>query len=582
MQLKAIRRLCGALLAFLLLFSGVPARAWWIFSAPSSEPASAPAVTPTPVPEPVDVSTQESATLRVKLLSLGTPAALGITLAGVYTVESDKGFRFARDTQLSVAADGENLLLTCGGLTIDMGTSLTFTRHSSDGDENGFYIHENERNTIYNGDLQLTAQNGAIESVLYIDVEEYLYGVVPYEMSDSFPIEALKAQAVAARTYAMSRKAAAGTRAYDVVDTTADQVFRGYNGDYENAILAVDETRGVVGRYNDQYATCYFSASNGGQTALPGQIWGYEGDYGYLDVRDDPYDVENPASVVKRLSISADGASVQEEIAARLKSALTEAMAAQGLSDEVSDITLRSIENIEPVEPLFDEGNRMYSKLRFTLLVSGVRAAEDGTGQAEEVQTPLTVDLDFYGDLKENFGLKINGSDWELVTVAQTLDEETGEVTGFTIESRRFGHGVGLSQRGAQQMAGEYGMDWLEILAFYYPGMQLVRMDYQRAGLKPLEDLPASVGYARAKPTPAPTPAPLRALNEGEYYARVKLASRASTLNVRAEPSTQANVVDALQYDQRVIVMDVTEDGWAHIHTTEVEGYVSGEYLEKE
>ncbi len=217
--------------------------------------------------------------------------------------------------------------------------------------------------------MRLTGEKGAIVPVLSIDIEDYLYGVVPYEMSDSFPLEALKAQAVAARTYAMSRKAGAGTRAYDVVDTTADQVYRGVNPDMENAIAAVDATRGVVGLYNDTYATCYFSASNGGQTALPDQLWGYSGDYGYLDVRDDPYDLANPSSVVKRLSIPADGSALQKGLARTLKAGLAEQMAALGCSEELDDIGIVRILSIEPADPKFGEGNRMFQRLLVTMQV---------------------------------------------------------------------------------------------------------------------------------------------------------------------------------------------------------------------
>ena len=129
-------------------------------------------------------------------------------------------------------------------------------------------------------------------------IRDSLYGVVAYEMSDSFPIEALKAQAVAARTYAMQRKYASGGRDYDVVDTTADQVFYGYDAEYQNVIAAVDGTRGVVGTYNGTFAGCYYTASNGGQIATPNDIWGGDGDYGYIERKDDPYDLENPYSPV--------------------------------------------------------------------------------------------------------------------------------------------------------------------------------------------------------------------------------------------------------------------------------------------
>lgn len=130
-----------------------------------------------------------------------------------------------------------------------MGPSFTLTRsRAEDGNNtNGLYIHESERDALYAGDLKLVNSGQGIDAYLTISMEDYLYGVVAYEMSDSFPLEALKAQAVAARTYAMRAKWNAGSREYDVVDTTADQVYKGYDPIYTRVIQAVNETRGIVG-----------------------------------------------------------------------------------------------------------------------------------------------------------------------------------------------------------------------------------------------------------------------------------------------------------------------------------------------
>ena len=576
--------------------------------------ASAPALAlemileePTPTPAVSEIA--DDGMLRVYLLSLGDPASLGMTLAGSYTVEGDRGFRFDRDTQIVLAADGENVLLSVGGLTIDMGPSLTLTRQAvTDGGENGIYIHETGRDTLYEGDLTVSVSDGGLRSILTIHIEDYLKGVVAYEMSDSFPLEALKAQAVAARTYAMGRKWVSAARDYDVVDTTQDQVYRGLDASYANVIAAVEDTRGVVGTYNGGFAMCYYTASNGGPTALATDIWGGSGDYGYLAMVDDPYDLENPASLVNSLTFRADLSD-----SAALRGMLEEGLAALEMPYE--DVQIESVVSVEPVEPRF-EGSYMYTQLRFTLSLSayvrGWQAQEgdnyaplfdDGSAFSEEMlasvyglslarrgrlSLPLvyqdgrvalpetvTVDLSVYDQIKDGLSLGLNGGDYELVSVTQEGDT-------FTISMRRFGHGVGMSQRGAQWMAGEYGMSYTEILNFYYPGMTLEVIDWPEVELTALEDLPDSIGAARARPTPTPTPAPLPALEEGEYYATVALESRSSSLNVREEPSTSARIVDALGYGRRVIVSEDAGDGWVRIRTAELEGYVRLEYLEAE
>ena len=595
MQLHFRRVLC-ALMALMLLTCAPASALGFIFGGGTNAPAPS--------------AIEDDGMLRVYLKSLGDPASLGMTLAGSYTVEGDRGFRFARDTAIVLAADGESVLLSVGGLTIDMGPSMTLTRQAvTDGGENGIYIHESEKDALFEGDLSVSVQDGGLRCILTIHIEDYLKGVVAYEMSDSFPLEALKAQAVAARTYAMGRKWVSATRDYDVVDTTQDQVYKGLDADYTNVIAAVEATRGVVGTYNGGFAMCYYTASNGGQTALATDIWGGEGDYGYLAMVDDPYDLENPSSLVNSVTFAGD---LSDN--ATLKAMLEEGLAALNLPYE--DVALESVVSIEAVDPKF-EGSYMYTKLRFTLSVSamleGWYAQEgdayaplfpDGSEFSEEMRASatglalarrgslglpyvyregravlpetVTVDLSVYDQIKDGLSLGLNGGDYELVSVTQ---EEDGR---FTISMRRFGHGVGMSQRGAQWMAGEYGMDYIEILNFYYPGMTLETIDWPEVELTPLEELPESIGSARPRPTPTPTPAPLPALEEGEYYATVELETRSSSLNVREQPSTSARIVAALDYGRRVIVCEDAGDGWVRIRTAELEGYVKLEYLKAE
>ena len=184
--------------------------------------------------------------------------------------------------------------------------------------------------------------------------------------------------------------------------------------------------------------------------------------------------------------------------------------------------------------------------------------------------------LDVYDQIKDQLSLGLNGSDCELISV-QTEADAAGEARSFTLIMRRFGHGVGMSQRGAQWMAGHYDMNWRQILAFYYPGLSVERMAWPDTELTELDALPDSVGAARPKPTPTPTPAPLPQLKEGERYATVT----ASMLNVREQPTTASRVVDRLPMGRRLIVSSAPdENGWVAIHTAELEGFVKEEYLE--
>ena len=609
-KLKRIARVAALILCLALLpATGAQAGVFdWLTgkkdeAVETSAEATLPALelpTATPAPE-IKVAAskiEDDGWLRVYLRSLSAPKQLHLTLAGVYAVEGDPGFRFDRNTPVTLdALDGE-VWLSAGGVTIDMGSGLTLTRHASqDGAENGLYIEEAERDTLYCGDLSVSAtDDGGLRAILRIQAEDYLYGVVAYEMSDSFPIEALKAQAVAARTYAMQRKWAAGTRDYDLVDTTADQVFKGYDPEYANVIAAVDATRGVVGTYNGGFAVCYYTASNGGQTALASQIWGGTGSDGYLAMRDDPYDLENPRSLENDLSFTArcEGSLKLKQM---LTQALSEVMKSEGFKDGQWEFD--SIAAIEPVNPRF-EGSYMYENLAFDLYVRAAESAvgtpvpsaspkADATANAGMAAAPepekwvllegtRRVKLSVYEDIKDGLSMGLNGSDCELISV-ETETGADGAATGFRLVMRRYGHGVGMSQRGAQYMAGQYGKNWTEILDFYYPGMDIERIAWPDQPLTDLAALPESLGAARPKPTPKPTPAPLPALQKGEYYAKVT----ASSLNVREKPTTAARILDVLESGRRVIVSgDADADGWVPMHTAEVSGYVKVEYLERE
>jgi len=538
----------------------------------------------------------ESGTLRVLLKSLGEISSIYISVSGSYSINADPNLRFESGAAVRATAVNGEIWLSTGGLAMNMGESATLTRHQAEGD-NGLYIEGSQRGKLYCGSLMLTASGNVIQPVLLIDIEEYLYGVVPYEMSDSFPIEALKAQAVAARTYALERRAARTMQTYDVVDTTADQVFMGYDPAYVNAIAAVDATKGMCGLYQGQYATCYYTASNGGQTAYAHDILGRDIDDGYLAVADDPYDLENPKSMVTSLTLRADAYNLPELIEREMKAAAAERLSAMGYSDELTDIFLDEIVSITPHTPLYGEPNRTYQYLTVAFRISAcpmepvytqptnldrIHALFGRNTFVEELlgyeagdpvvlEEEFTCEIGVYDQLKDDLGMQISYIDCELATVREQQGEECAE---YVIELRRYGHGVGMSQRGAQWMAGQYEKTHQEILAFYYPGLTFETKLFADETLAPVGALPAGVASDGAGTTQAVLPE----LKEGEKYAEIVLENSWSTLNLRAEASTEARILTALSSGTRVIVMDEA-DGWAHIRTASMEGYVSSQYL---
>ena len=562
---------------------------------------------------------EEAPSVRVLLRRLELTDRADLILDGVYTAKIGEKVTmgFPVNAEVTVNIRNGELYLFYEGMRLHLGKEVTFIRNASGGDDARTGIRFEKNGGLYPGDLKLTIQDGKLYPVCTMPVEEYLLGVVPYEMSEYFPVEALKAQAVCARTYALNKLGA--NRDYDVVDTTNDQVFKGVNHAYTNAKRAVEETAGVVGTYKGKLAICYYSASNGGQTELVQNVWSGRGDWDYYKVVDDPYDVENPESVVRRARIAKNG-EVREGFKAILFSYVLPEMLRQGYIASAENFRIDNISAMSLGKPAHAEPSRAWTELTLTFNWSGKKwlepeivtpapaeedeefyffATPEATATATPTATPensptpaptayvsdfipaekeITVTVDIFPEVIDELLLSVYGADNEMLTL-----EETD--THFILEARRYGHGVGMSQRGAQWMAAKYGKTYQEIMAFYYPGLTLSKVE---AGAKVLPTAPADLAATLAPPatpTPRPTlmPATMTAdLPEGAYLASVTEIDDDSSLNLRSEPSTGAEILRRLYKHQQLIVLGpAAEDGWVHVKTDVIEGYVMASFITK-
>ena len=532
--------------------------------------------------------------VRVLLTRLGLTDQAVISLDGSYTLN---GIAFQRGSRLTVSAAEGNIWVHYEGMALNAGKTAVFVRHAAeDGKENG--IRFRDRYELHPGDMHFTCQNGGLQAVLHAPVEEYLLGVVPYEMSDSYPLEALKAQAVAARTYALRKAGASGS--YDLVDNTNDQAYYGVKKEHTNAARAVKETAGVCGYWKKNLAECYYSASNGGQTELPRHVWG-DGDYGYFAMTDDPYDLENPESPVKKAYLPkkmADSSGLGP-LKEPVLGILSEMLESRGYDGDTAHIRVTGVLAAETALPLYRDGDsRIMTLLRLTLSVQGrLLLPDDGEeeislfatpapqpasspapgeqwGPMAALPEPVTVALDIFPVVESALNLSINGTNNELFTVRETDD-------AFIIESRRYGHGVGMSQRGAQWMAKQYGFTFEQILRFYYPGMTLDTVAYSYALPTPVAGRFLSTPGPAATPTPRPTLMPL-SVTPGPGQAVVKVGNIGvnSYLNLRAEPNTQSDVLRQLYYGQLLLVLEDQGD-WLLVKTDDAQGWVMSQFTVK-
>lgn len=148
----------------------------------------------------------------------------------------------------------------------------------------------NERgNRYYRGVIELSMYNGKLAVINELLMDYYLYGVVPREMASGWPMEALKAQAVIARTYALG-KPENNWGIARVVDDVKDQAYWGYSMEAADTNQAVDETSGEVLRIkaNNNLAATFYSSNMGGITAEGIEVWG--NDISYLQSVDSSYD----------------------------------------------------------------------------------------------------------------------------------------------------------------------------------------------------------------------------------------------------------------------------------------------------
>lgn len=125
----------------------------------------------------------------------------------------------------------------------------------------------------YRGEFIIENRNGSLVVVNNVPLEEYMLGVVPSEMPSKWSYEALKAQAIAARSYAIANRGKRASHGYDLKDTPEDQAYGGASSETAATNNAVMETKGIVITYNQKVIPAYYSASAGGHTVNAGAVW---------------------------------------------------------------------------------------------------------------------------------------------------------------------------------------------------------------------------------------------------------------------------------------------------------------------
>lgn len=394
------------------------------------------------------------------LLSLDKQASVSFTPVGRFTIKEAPGIAVGNG-ELEVRAAGGRVSLSVGGKTV---TAASITLLSGGYGRKEDYIRlDNARygTCTYLGNMTFDVFEGGIRAVNTLPMEQYLYGVVPYEMSNSFPMEALKAQAVCARSFASARCSRRFDRAYDLLDTSQDQVYHGYASKNTRAVAAVDATAGQVLTYEGDIIEAFYSASNGGQTERTGNVW--SSDFPYYVNADDPFDVLNMSSLEEKSFIPEKYSErtlklMDRGVLLKLEQAAYEAAG--------REVTLIETVCVTPKNPSYGEPSRCYREADVTLVVG---FGENGLSKTGQLTVTLPLDDLNFGSFENMLG-KIGAKKTGLrMSGAERGFYRSGGETygGYFLTERRYGHGVGLSQRGAQERA-RFGQRYTDILSFYY------------------------------------------------------------------------------------------------------------------
>jgi stage II sporulation protein D len=275
----------------------------------------------------------------------------------------------------------------------------------------------------YRGLVELVPEKGRIIAVNQVGLDDYVSSVVGSEMGHRFPREALKSQAVAARTYAIFHRNQRLKAAFDLGDEQTWQVYKGVASESSATQAAARETAGQVITYGGKVINAVFHSSSGGHTEDVENVWSEPLPY----LRGVPdYDVKSPvASWTLSLPVS------------KLQS-----MAA-GIGELI---------NVEVVQ-------RTRNGRAALVRLTGTQGSKDIKGSDFRAQMGLKSTL---------FSISPQSSN----TTTASLVPVAGSPRAFQVSGHGFGHGIGMSQWGAASLAGQ-GWTYQQILAHYYQGTAL-------------------------------------------------------------------------------------------------------------
>ncbi|WXR61258.1 SpoIID/LytB domain-containing protein [Peptostreptococcaceae bacterium AGR-M142] len=346
-----------------------------------------------------------------------------------------------------------------------------------------------------------------INVINYLNIDEYLYGVLPPEMPVTWPKEALKVQAISSRNYAIRSLNNHKENGFDICATTHCQVYKGLEAEKEITNEVVDDTKGLVMTYDGKIIKSFYHSSSGGITEASKDLWSE--DIGYLQSIKDEFSLNNPYNIWQ-ISYS------DEEIEELLEKNNIDI-------GRLKDINILKRSESNRVKELEFEGSKDdyilkkgeirkffgYTKLKSTLfsfdedddIFEEIEDYETIIDEDEDMQEDELYSINAYGDtieIKDDYYIvnydkevikkskeetNLNGK--KKIEVLKTKVKKKEKNTksykkpltrakkkDYVITGKGYGHGVGLSQWGAREMALR-GYNYKQILKHYYKGIEI-------------------------------------------------------------------------------------------------------------
>lgn len=342
--------------------------------------------------------------------------------------------------------------------------------------DNPIYYNNQVQNIVnvdgknYRGLISAVYSNGKVYALNKLNMEEYLYGVLPSEVYVTWPKEAIKAQAVVARTYMAYKMNENRNLEFDVVNGITNQVYKGYDFEHSATTEAINETLGEIILYDNEPIMAVYHSNSGGQTESSQNIWSSK--LPYLQGREDKYSLNQNRStwtysiskgdLTNLLSSNYNIGDVKNiKIIERSENNRVLKLQVEGTLDSIilEKETVRKIIGYDKIKSIWYDFGALFDL-----------SIKNDTGISSYKNTSIDLSV-----ISEDGIKNTNGNEIYILSENGKYKKSTNAVQvgdNIQINGRGFGHGVGMSQWGAKAMA-DQNFSYIEICKYYYNDVEI-------------------------------------------------------------------------------------------------------------